>query len=78
MHSEYKYGNIDISYVQTCDNLADIFTKPLPLAQFVYLMDSILGSHSNAFALDDRPPNSCAVTDETSNDDLYMEHSCQD
>ncbi|KAB5588052.1 hypothetical protein CTheo_8507 [Ceratobasidium theobromae] len=43
----YNEGTIDVSYVQSRDNLADLFTKPLPLPQFVYLADSVLGSHRN-------------------------------
>jgi hypothetical protein len=76
--SKYESRNINISYVQTHDNLADIFTKLLPFTQFVYLADSVLGSHSNTFSLDDPSPESQVMNDDATNNDLNMDQLRQD
>lgn len=31
-----------VQYVPSCDQKADMFTKPLPLARFVYLKDKLM------------------------------------
>ena len=36
-------GDIKIQYVSTMDQLADIFTKPLPRPQFLYLRKMLMG-----------------------------------
>jgi hypothetical protein len=40
---------IELSFVPTRDNLADILTKALPYHQFWYLADSIMGIHSDHY-----------------------------
>ena len=36
-------GVVDLKYVKTDENLADMFTKPLPREKFLRLRDLVLG-----------------------------------
>jgi hypothetical protein len=40
--NEYHQGNVNIEEVDTKDNIADIFTKALPIDQFEKLRGSLL------------------------------------
>ena len=40
-HELQKSGNIDIKQIRSCDNLADTFTKPLPIAIFKKMVHNI-------------------------------------
>ena len=39
----YKKGIINLKYIPTKDNLADIFTKPLKKDSFEYIRNKIMG-----------------------------------
>ena len=43
----YRQGDIDIQYVQTDENPADHFTKPLPVDKFVKHVKTIMGNDNN-------------------------------
>ena len=34
IHELQKSGDIDVKQIQSCDNLADVFIKPLPTVTF--------------------------------------------
>ena len=36
-------GKVDVQHIPTTEQIADILTKPLPVEQFLYLRDQILG-----------------------------------
>ena len=36
-----KSGDIDVKQIRSCDNLADMFTKPLPIATFKKMVHNI-------------------------------------
>ena len=43
-HELQKNGNIDVKQIRSCDNLSDMFTKPLPTANFKKMVHNI-GMH---------------------------------
>ena len=43
-HELQKSGDIDVKQIQLCDNLADMFTKPLPTTTFKKMVHNI-GMH---------------------------------
>ena len=43
-HELQKNGDIDVKQIRSCDNLADMFTKPLPTANFKKMVHNI-GMH---------------------------------
>ena len=40
-HELQKSGDIDVKQIRSCDNLADMFTKPLPTANFKKMVHNI-------------------------------------
>ena len=40
-HELQKNGDIDVKQIRSCDNLADMFTKPLPTANFKKMVHNI-------------------------------------
>ena len=40
-HELQKSGDIDVKQIQSCDNLADIFTKPSPTMTFKKIVHNI-------------------------------------
>ena len=40
-HKLQKSGDIDVKQIQSCDNLANMFTKPLPTATFKKMVHNI-------------------------------------
>ena len=53
VHEQYKQNNLDLAYVRTQFNVADIFTKPLPPVVFKRLRDVLLGHTPYAKAEED-------------------------
>ena len=49
---------IRVPYVNTVDNLADFFTKPLPARTFVPMRDAIMNCGMNVSAFQDDVPDS--------------------
>ncbi|KAJ1299865.1 hypothetical protein OPQ81_002659 [Rhizoctonia solani] len=45
IRDEIKEGRLSVSFIPTCDNLADAFTKPLNYNQHWYFANSFLGIH---------------------------------
>ena len=43
MRQKYEEGRLDVQYVKTTDQLADLFTKQLPQAQHEKLTLSLMG-----------------------------------
>ena len=41
IHELQKSGDIDVKQMRSCDNLADMFTKPLPIATFKKMVHNI-------------------------------------
>ena len=40
-HELQKSGDIDVKYIRSCDNLTDMFTMPLPIANFKKMVQNI-------------------------------------
>ena len=40
-YKHQKSGDIDVKQIRSCDNLADMFTKPLPTANFKKMVHNI-------------------------------------
>jgi hypothetical protein len=65
IRDEIHEKKISVSFVPTCDNLADAFTKPLNYNQHWYLANSFLGIYElhHANALGDSFPHALLAQD---------------